>query len=47
MKKAKTLPDFEPGHGLMKEDWDEVSDTEPATEEQLAQASRSPRYSRI
>lgn len=33
-----TIPEFEPGHGFTKEDWDEVSDSPEATPEQLAQA---------
>ena len=32
----KLMKEFEPGHGFTKEDWDEVSDNPPLTDEQLA-----------
>jgi uncharacterized protein (DUF4415 family) len=34
----KTLTEFTPGRGYTREDWDEVSDSPEATDEELAQA---------
>lgn len=36
--KYVTKPDFEPGRGYSKADWDEVSDNPELTKEQLAEA---------
>lgn len=38
MQNKKKTPDFQPGRGYSKADWDEVSDSPEATAEQLAQA---------
>ena len=38
MTARKTLNHFTPGRGYTQEDWDEVSDSPEATDEELAQA---------
>ena len=33
---SKRMREFKPGHGFTKEDWDEVSDNPPLTDDQLS-----------